>query len=320
MTHAALRPLSLGELLDRSFTLYRQHFVMFVTIMAVPSVAMLGMLAAMTGVQVLATPKPGVAPDPNDVLMMLIPLAVLGVAFLAAYWMAYIFAVGATTKGVSELYLGGVPTAMGCYRGTWRHFGGLVLLTFVVFLRVIGLMLLCVGIPAALGTIVALAVPVIGGILLVIAAFGGSVLAMVLALRYALCAPALIMEGLGANAAVRRSVELTRGFLGRVFLLAVCAIIVTYSGLLLFQMPFLVGAVLAGPESTVGFWLNVLGSVMGAVGSAITSPLMLIGFAVLYFDARMRKEAFDLQLMAEALAPQRSVATSLAAIQDPGQS
>ena len=32
-----LAPLSLGELLDRAFTLYRRHFAMFVGIMAVPS-------------------------------------------------------------------------------------------------------------------------------------------------------------------------------------------------------------------------------------------------------------------------------------------
>jgi hypothetical protein len=303
MTHTALRPLTIGELLDRSFTLYRQHFVMFVTIMAVPSLAMLGMLAAMTGLQVLAAPRPGVAPDPRDLLVMLIPLVVLMVAFVAAYWMAYIFAVGATTKGVSDLYLGSVPTALSCYRGTWTHFGRLVLLTLLVFLRMMGLMLLCAGVPGVIAAIVAVAVPPLGAFLMVLGIFGGSLAAMVLALRYALCAPALMMEGLGANAAIRRSIELTRGFLGRVFLLAACAVIVTYSGLLIFQMPFLVGAALVGPESTLGFWLNILSSVMGTVGSAITSPLMLIGFAVLYFDARIRKEAFDLQLMTEALQP-----------------
>jgi hypothetical protein len=312
MTHTALRPLSLGELLDRSFTLYRQHFLMFVTIMAVPSVAMLGMLAAMTALQLVAAPKPELTADPREMLMVLIPLAVLWLALLGAYWVAYIFAVGATTRGVSEVYLGNVPTALSCYRGTWTHFGRLVLLTVLVFLRVTGLLLLCVGVPGALAALVGIAVPVLGAILLVLGIFGGSIAALVLALRYAMSAPALMMEGLGANEAIRRSIELTRGFLGRVFLLAACAVIVTYSGLLIFQMPFLVASVLAGPESTLGIWLNLLGSVMGAIGSAITSPLMLIGFAVLYFDARIRKEAFDLQLMTEALEPARPVAAPVA--------
>ena len=37
METVELRPLSLGELLDRTFTLYRRHFWLFVGIMAVPS-------------------------------------------------------------------------------------------------------------------------------------------------------------------------------------------------------------------------------------------------------------------------------------------
>ena len=37
METADLRPLSLGELLDRTFTIYRSHFWVFVGIMAIPA-------------------------------------------------------------------------------------------------------------------------------------------------------------------------------------------------------------------------------------------------------------------------------------------
>ena len=37
METAELRPLSLGELLDRTFSLYRNHFWVFVGIMAIPA-------------------------------------------------------------------------------------------------------------------------------------------------------------------------------------------------------------------------------------------------------------------------------------------
>ena len=37
MEAADLRPLSLGELLDRTFRLYRNHFALFVGIMAIPA-------------------------------------------------------------------------------------------------------------------------------------------------------------------------------------------------------------------------------------------------------------------------------------------
>ncbi|MGH9811917.1 MAG: hypothetical protein ACRD4T_02160, partial [Candidatus Acidiferrales bacterium] len=37
-----LRPLSLGELLDRTFSLYRNHFWLFVGITAIPYLLLLG--------------------------------------------------------------------------------------------------------------------------------------------------------------------------------------------------------------------------------------------------------------------------------------
>ena len=37
MEPVELRPLSLGELLDRTFRLYRNHFLLFVSIMAIPA-------------------------------------------------------------------------------------------------------------------------------------------------------------------------------------------------------------------------------------------------------------------------------------------
>ena len=42
MTVTELRPLSLGELLDRTFSYYRSHFWVFVGIMAVPQVFLVG--------------------------------------------------------------------------------------------------------------------------------------------------------------------------------------------------------------------------------------------------------------------------------------
>jgi hypothetical protein len=299
--HTDLRPLSIGELLDRSFTLYRRHFILFVGIMAVPSLAMLGMMLPMSGFQSVMESPAGVEPDPTAMLLTMSALVGIVIIFGLVYWGAYTLAMGATTKGVSELYLGRTPTMVSCYRSARGHFWRLLLLTLLVMLRMTGLMLLCVGVPAMLAAILTPVVPVLGVLMAFVAILVGSVAAVVFALRYALSAPALMMEGIAANAAIRRSIHLTRGFLGRVFLLALCTVLVTYAGLMIFQMPFLIASVVVGPESSTGFWLDIAGTVMGTLGSAITSPLMMIGFAVLYFDARIRKEAFDLQLMAEAL-------------------
>ena len=43
-----LRPLSLGELLDRTFFLYRRHFLLFIGIASIPYLLLLAILLALT--------------------------------------------------------------------------------------------------------------------------------------------------------------------------------------------------------------------------------------------------------------------------------
>ncbi len=46
-------------------------------------------------------------------------------------------------------------------------------------------------------------------------------------------------------------------------------------------------------------WMMGIGSITGALGGALAAPLIMIGLVLLYYDIRVRKEAFDLQLMME---------------------
>jgi hypothetical protein len=39
----------------------------------------------------------------------------------------------------------------------------------------------------------------------------------------------------------------------------------------------------------------------GAVGGAVTGPILLIALVLCYYDTRIRKEAFDLQFMMSSL-------------------
>jgi hypothetical protein len=59
----------------------------------------------------------------------------------------------------------------------------------------------------------------------------------------------------------------------------------------------------AGPETPTFFWANLLGTISGAIGGAFTGPLMIVAFAVLYYDLRVRKEGLDLELMLASLEP-----------------
>ena len=114
METTELRPLSLGELLDRTFTLYRRHFWVFVGIMAVP--ASIGIPANYLILHfesgTLFTAGPPTLPSPGLILGFLAGYC----AFFVLALVVYSVAVAAVTHAVSEAYLGRQSTVRDSYR------------------------------------------------------------------------------------------------------------------------------------------------------------------------------------------------------------
>ena len=300
-----LRPLTVGEVFDRAFTLYKRNLWLFVGITAIPAVFALAMTIIMQITQrMMMTNVARLAEDPDAAAGAVLAIAgMVGSIFVIGiiYWVVYMIALGATTYAVSELYVGRGADVRQAYSGMRGRIGALVVLMLLVGLRLLGLWMvggLGLAIGAGVGAVIH---PVVSGLLTVfgmIALFGATCWMM---LRYGMSVPALVVEGLAPGEAIRRSIELTRGRLGRVFLLVLCAVMVTYAALLIFQGPFTIGAVVAGPESVLGFWLNIAGAVTGTIGTTFTTPFLIIGLALLYYDARIREEGFDLELTLQAL-------------------
>lgn len=303
--HLDLRPLTVGEVFDRAFTLYKRNLWLFVGITAIPAVFALALTIfmqvmqrmMMTNAQTLAENSDRVAATVLMMAGMIGGIFVIGVI----YWVVYMIALGATTYAVSELYVGRAATVRTSYSGVRGRIGGLIVLMLLIGLRI--------GLAAIVGTVAltlatglgSLIHPVLSGVVVLfgmLALFLGVCWMM---LRYGMSVPSFVVEGLSPNASIGRSVELTRGRLGRVFLLVLCALMVTYAAMLIFQGPFTIGAVVAGPESAVGFWLNIAGAVTGTIGTTFTTPFLIIGLALLYYDARIREEGFDLELTLQAL-------------------
>jgi len=135
----------------------------------------------------------------------------------------------------------------------------------------------------------------------VVGVFGLMLGSFVFALRYSVSVPALVLENVTARNAIRRSVSLTKGSLGRAAVLAIFATILAYAALFLLQGPFTIGVVMAGPETNAALAFSLMGAVAGTIGSAITGPIMIVALAVFYYDVRIRKEGLDLQLMVASL-------------------
>jgi hypothetical protein len=306
-----LRPLSLGELLDRTFTYYRRHFWLFVGIMALPQVFVVGANLCVTAIETLTGGAQRVEGDG------LPTAAALGgaIGFLAgvivmvvAYWLLYSMALGATAYAISGVHLGKLPTVRESYRSMKGQVLRIIDLLLTVGIRIFGVMALSmVGFVAIILTgaeFRTAPLVAVGGILLAVAGMAASVvLAIWLVLRYGVSVPALVLEKLRAKEAIRRSVFLTKGNLGRVFLIGLLMTLVsaTVSGLL--QGPFLVATMVVAihNKGAAPFWLNIPTAIAGGIGQALTGPLLMIGLALLYYDTRVRKEGLDLQLIMEAL-------------------
>jgi hypothetical protein len=309
MDATELRPLSLGELLDRTFRLYRNNFWLFVGIMAIPSAFSIPFMVLMFSMQSSAM-VPGGPPAPKLVASMVI----FGLLFFCLFCAVYSVAIGATTVAVSESYLGRKLTVRGAFgkvRGNlWRIIGVMV----VAVIRAYGmLILMAIGLAVVVGLSVAILGvitragaprPVMGviiGIVMVVAYIAWLGAWLLWSLRYAVSIPALLLEHLGVLAALRRSVHLTRGRRWSLLAAIVLCTIVAYVGAILFQGPFFVTLMVSARTGHVSQWLAYAMAMSGAIGGAIAGPILLIALVLCYYDTRIRKEAFDLQFMMSSL-------------------
>ena len=312
-----LRTLTVSEFLDRTFSIYRHRFLLFVALMAPQAV--LSLVAAMLWAWATASLQAS-----NDFrierLMGIVVGAGIGtIVFVLGHWVLYVLGVGATTAAVSDLHGRMRPEFGPSFGAAIRRLGPLLWLTFLMSVRIAGVFAaaalfpgLLIGIAAGLGAFRpgsgsgAIVMLTIGLSLLVLAAVVAFGFAFFMGLRYALAIPAVVLEPIGGRDAIRRSIRLMRGFFGHAFLLMICGGFVAWAASMVLQVPFVIATLVVGPETRTGFWLNMAGTATGTAGQTMTAPLVAIGVVVLYFSARVRHEALDLQVMTQALAPMPS--------------
>ncbi len=196
-----LRPLSIGELLDKTFSIYRSHFWLFVGIMAVPGLIpfAMGTFAGVIGSMDANSGAPAPASVPFIVATTLI--------FLLAYGLAYAMALAATVFAVSDVHLGQETTilrAFGRVRG--RSLRTLWMLIALMLAMGLGFMFL-----------------IVPGVLV--------------AVWYSVAIPAAIIENLKSREAFRRSENLTKGRRGSIFLIFVLFIVLNYVAMAIFEVP-----------------------------------------------------------------------------------
>jgi len=304
-----LRPLGFGELLDRTFSYYRSHFWVFVGIMAIPQIFLVA-VALLT--DALARPVGPVDVESLPARAQWLVLGGAGLLIVAvAYAFAYTAALGATTFAISEIHLGRPAGIRSAYRSMRGRIGRLFNVMGSVGIRVLGSFILLSFAAGLVGASLRVATgpSTVVGLLVLSGLLAAGCLAVLLMLRYAVAVPALLLENVGARQAMSRSVELTKGYRSRIFMIGVLMVLVTSVATLIFKAPFSIASVAAAARNhQITPWLAYASDVAGGVSGALSGPFLMIGLALAYYDVRVRKEGLDLQLMMGSLGERDAVA------------
>jgi hypothetical protein len=287
-----LRPLTTGEVLDRTFFLYRSNFWLYVGLASIASgVNILASIGRLTYLHFKAIP----ITSPNAVLVGSAFSIVGAILYVAAYSVTH----AATVSAVSSIYLG-EQTSMGkaidAVKGHWLRYCPIALWQSWSAVWIFILMIVPVAIIARLGlkNLVWLTA------LLIFFAFGSLIYGLIAYIRNSLAVPAAVMEDLSVQRAMRRSKQLVAGHKARIFLLM----------LLLFALYMVAGALQLpftflllhsrSAEHIVGQSVSLL---VAFLCSSLIGPVASIALCLFYIDERVRKEAFDIEFLMSKTSP-----------------
>jgi hypothetical protein len=280
MADVDLRPMTLGEVLDRTFKLYKSHFWLFAGITAIPPLAMLVIQVTASWMQteaMRAAQTPGRVPGGS--ISMLMGAFSGMMIFMIVYFVLLGYSQAATVFAVSDLYLGRSASIGGSYRRVGAK-------AFRV-LAVLALVGLAVG---------------VGFILLIIPG-------IILLCRTAVSVPAAMLENTKSVRSIERSMELTKGNAGQIFLIFLLVWVLSYTVAIVFELPFTMAEANAlRLHQTLSFGMLFLQHLAAFIAQVLVGPIGTIAFSLMYYNLRVRKEAFDIQHLMASLGSAPSAA------------
>jgi len=295
-----LRPMRIGELLDRTVSVLRQHFSLFVGLALVPMAV--GILLPLPFL------PHGLPADARAVTALFPFLLLIGLGFGLILFPA---TMGATAAAVNRLARGETATVRDSWRKTARRIPALVGAMILTAMVIAGAGL-SLAVPAiailALRPVSAVLVIVVGGVL------GLAAVAFIfwVAVGLALAQLIVVVEEAGPLTSLKRSWDLARDGRWHIVLVYVLYFIISFVIKLLFTLPFTLLS--AGIVRHAGnpLWLAVASNWVGLLTSILLVPLLGIGLTLAYLNQRMKKEAFDLQVMMGSLEPSPAPGAPLA--------
>jgi hypothetical protein len=282
----------LGEILDGSFNIFRRHFGLFMRLSLI-----LVWLPTAIGIYV------NLRFSNNPFELLNVFQANLGrsigiTLLLIAVWVACsLLLTAGTIRTISDSYLGQEPELLESLRFGIAKIAPLVLVSLSKGLLLI-LLYAASGLGvAALWFMGRVLGPGMGGLLVFLGVIGAAWFVIWVMCGYGVTTPIVVLEELDSSFdAFGRSWELTRGARGKVFGTVVITALISQAvpGMVINGIGNIVG--IAGNESLQPVFI-VLASLVGIV----LAPILPCAITLLYYDLRVRREAFDLQVLSEQL-------------------
>lgn len=275
----AMQPMSFTDILDGMFTLYRSHFRLFLGIAVVYLVV-------------------GFCID-QIYMYLIIERGMEANIALAFYYLFVTFLLSLLVGGgliyaSAHTFLKRDITAGDALKQTLQRFLSLFGSAFLWILTAFGLFITIIGIPFSIY-------------------FG---------VRWGLYSLPVLFEKTSATKALKRSTELVKGTWGRVFGIMLAIFLITFMiGFILQTSFWVIFNSIAGPTVAtevaeepslletirlfflptprdIGWTAYTIRSFVTLCISTLLMPIGSIGSALLYFDMRIRKEAYDLEMQA----------------------
>jgi hypothetical protein len=315
-----LAPLSAGDIIDRAVRIYRRQFWALLQVVIWPS------LIAYSGVITYTFGLRNFSFDRGDARIA------LGILMFTGGFLIYLLGkvgfyvlLGGTSRSLVNHFLDGEPLRpRAVYRAVRERFWSLVGATLMVvviltsaffFLYIIVVMCVAVymvgvvWIVSKLPNWMQVVFHVIAALMAGLGLFG---LWLLVLKRIVFIPQALMVEDKGVFSAIGRSFTLAGRDVRQIGAIVLFDVVLTFSLLYLFLLPlgwyaWVNGVSLFGSEAPL--WYNIAYQTLSQVSEILLAPIAMVGFTLLYVDSRVRREGFDLELLANRqLAPAPPVA------------
>jgi hypothetical protein len=292
-----LRPLGVGDVLDRTFTVYRAKPLIFIGLSAIWYLVLVlvfvVLAVAIFAGALAAFARQATTPSPDQIAGAVVGIIGFGLVAVVVAILLFSAQSASLVHAAALRYLAKDVAIGESFRAGLSASGRLFIAGVLAFLAIFGIwaVLLIAAAVTNQGIAFAIAVPAA----IVATAFLGC--------SWLVAPVVVVVEKMGPIAALGRAWGLSGGNRWRIFGIQVLLLILNLVLSLLIGGLFggLAAAGAQGATPSPFGVTSVVQSLVNLASTIIWAPVEWIAFTVLYYDLRVRKEAFDLQLAAEAL-------------------